>query len=246
MMANAWKNPDDKSGGLPDWLSQALGIGGGLGVAAGGAYNAFGNKGKSPGDAANKYLDQIPGQTKPYYQPYMDAGGKALGDIQGQYGDLLNGNKQNQLGENFKESPGYKYQLQQALQGGNNAAAAGGMLGTPQHAEQNQALATNLASQDYNNYIKNQMDLYGKGLGGEEHLNDQGYDANKSYSDQLAQVMGQKAQNAYSDTEAANKNKAGGLSDIFSGIGTAGATYLGGPAGGAAFKGIYNKLFGGK
>jgi hypothetical protein len=236
----------DSTGGLPDWLSSALGIGGGLGAAAGGAFNLFGNKGKKPGDAANKYLDQIQGQTSPFYKPYQDAGQGALNTLQGQYGDLLNGNKQNQLGENFKESPGYQYQLKQALQGGNNAAAAGGMLGTPQHTEQNQALATDLASQDYNNYIKNQMGLYGQGLSGEEGLNKQGFDANKSMADQLAQILGQKAQNAYSDQAGENKSKAGGLSDIFSGLGTAGASFLGGPAGGAAFKGIYDKLFGGK
>ncbi len=237
---------DAKSGGLPDWLSQALGIGGGLGVAAGGAYNVFGNKGKSPGKSANEVLDQIPGQTKPYYQPYMDAGADALGTIKGQYGDLLSGDKQNQLGANYKESPGYKYLLQTALQGTNNAAAAGGMLGTPQHAEQNAATAEGIASQDYNNYINNQIGLYGKGLGGEEHLNDQGFDANKSYSDQLAQITAQKSKNIFSDEETNQANKAGGLSDIFSGLGTAGASYLGGPAGGAAFKFLHDKFFGGK
>jgi hypothetical protein len=240
MMANA------NSGSLPDWLSTALGIGGGLGVAAGGAYNAFGNKGKSPGKSANEVLDQIPGQTKPYYQPYMDAGGKALGTIQGEYGGLLNGETQNKLGANYKESPGYKYLLQTALQGTNNAAAAGGMLGTPQHAEQNAATAEGIASQDYNNYINNQIGLYGKGLSGEEGLNEQGYNANKSYADQLAQITGQKASNTYADEEAKQKNKAGGLSDIFGGLGTAGASYLGGPAGGTAFKTLYDKFFGGK
>ncbi len=75
--------------GIPDWLSQMLGIGGGLGVAGGGIYNMFGGGGKNPADAGNKYISQIPGQTKQYYDPYMQAGKGAMGDLQNQYKDLL-------------------------------------------------------------------------------------------------------------------------------------------------------------
>ena len=232
--------------GIPDWLAQALGIGGGLGTAAGGAFNLWGKKGKTPGEAANKYLDQIPGQTGQYYKPYQQAGEGALNTLQGEYGGLLSGDKQNQLGANYKESPGYQFALKQALQGGNSAAAAGGLLGTPQNTQQNQELASDLASKDYNNYIQNQLGLYGQGLSGEQGLNQQGFDANKSYADMLAQISGQKAQNAYSDQAAKNKAQAGGLSDLFGGLGTAGASYLGGPGGGLAFKSMYDKLFGGK
>ncbi len=245
MMAQ-WQNPDDKNSGIPDWLTTALGVGGGLGAAAGGAYKTFGKGGKNPADVANAELDQIPGKTQQYYQPYQEAGLGALNTLQGQYGDLLNGNKQNQLGANYKESPGYKYALQQALQGGNSAAAAGGALGTPQHFEQNANLAGDIASKDYDNYIKNQLGLYGQGLEGEQGLNKQGFEANKDYADMLANIQAQKAGYGYAGQAGENKEKAGGLSDIFSGIGTAAASYLGGPVGGTAFKSVYDKIFGGK
>jgi len=37
------------------------------------------------------------------------------------------------LGQGYKESPGYQFKLKQAMMAGDNAAAAGGMAGTPQH-----------------------------------------------------------------------------------------------------------------
>jgi len=92
----------------------------------------FGGKGyKNPADSANKYIDQIPGQTSQYFQPYINAGQNALPQLQGQYNDLLNnpGGKLNQMGGQFQQSPGFQFALQQALQGSGHAAAAGGMAG---------------------------------------------------------------------------------------------------------------------
>ncbi len=76
--------------GLPDWFLKSLGIGGGLGQAAGGIAGLFGVGGKNPANAASKYLDQIPGAIKPYYDPYINAGKGALDELGSQYGQLTN------------------------------------------------------------------------------------------------------------------------------------------------------------
>jgi hypothetical protein len=200
--------------------------------------------GKNPATAANNTIGQIPGQVKPYYQPYMDSGKTALNNLQGQNTSLLNGTKQNELGAGYKESPGYQYALQQALQAGNNASAAGGMSGTPQHQELNMDAASGLASRDYNNYMDRQNNLYNTGYGGTQNLNAQGYDANNQMGTTQANVTGQQGAYNFMGQQGQNQGQQQGMSNIFSGLGMAGASALGGP-GGKDIMAMLSKLFGG-
>lgn len=213
----------------------------GIAQAGGGLASLFGKGGKNPADAANKYISQIPGQTQQYYQPYMEAGKGAMGNLQNEYKDLLSGNKQNELGSSFKESPGYQFALQQALAGGNNAAAAGGQLGIPAHEQANMGIAQGLASQDYDKYIQNQMGLYGTGIQGNQQLNQQGFEANKGFADQLAQTLAQQGNYAFSGQTGQNQAKKQGWSDIFGGLGGAAASFV---PGGSGLMSLL-KLFGG-
>ena len=230
---------DDQNNEFMQHMMQMMGIGGGLGTAAGGAFGLF-NKNKNPGTVASNTIGQIPGQTKQYYQPYMDAGKGALGDLQNQYKDLLGGTKQNQLGESYKESPGYQFALKQALAASNNANAAGGMLGTPMNQQNNMEAAQGIASKDYGNYMQNQMGLYGQGLQGEQGLNTQGQTASSNYADTIGNALSQQAGYQYAGQAGQNQNKSNMLSNILSGLGTAGASYLGGPGGGAAASWLSN------
>src|SRR4029077_19140922 len=114
----------------------------------------FGGKKSNPANAGMPYLNQIPGMTSPYFQPYINAGQEAIPNLQGQYNELLQGpgNKLNQIGQDYQQSPGLQFAIQQALQGAGHAAAAGGMAGSPQHEQQNMQLASHLADQDYYNW----------------------------------------------------------------------------------------------
>ena len=241
----------NNSGGMTPEMQQQfmqmLGIGGGLGTAGAGMYGMF-NQGKNPATQANQTLGQIPGQMKPYYQPYMDAGKGALSDLQNQYKDLLSGNKQNQLGESFKEGPGYQYALKNAMNAQGNAAARGGMLGTPLDAQENARVAEGLAGGEYDKYMKNQMGLYNSGLTGEQGINQMGYDANTSYGNMLGSVLGQQSANQFAGQAGQNASKSNAMGNIFSGLGMAGGSLLGGPAGGAMGSmgmDFIKKLFGG-
>ena len=135
--------------------------------------------GKNPANEAMPYLNKIPGAVNPYYQPYINQGQQANQNLMGQYGNLINnpGQKFSEFGQGYKESPGYQFKLNQALQAGNNAAAAGGMAGSPQHEQQNIQIGNDIASQDFNDYINHIMGLYGYGLQGEQGLGEQGYRA---------------------------------------------------------------------
>lgn len=199
----------------------------GIMSAAGGAMSLFGKK-KNPMNEANQYLNQIPGQAQPYYQPYIDAGKNALNTVQGEYGKLINdpGAMYNKFGEGFKESPGYQFKLKQALDAQGNASARGGMLGTPQDQYQASEVAHGMADQDFNDYMSQIFGMYGKGLEGEQGIENQGYGASTDYANMLSNILGQKGKMAYEGANAANQANAQGWSNIFGGIAGAGQGYM--------------------
>lgn len=235
-------NSQGGQGGIPEWMSQLFG---GLGTAAGGM---FGGQGKNPADVANKTIGQIPGQVQQYHQPYMDAGKGAMSDLQNQYKDLLGGDTQNKLGANYKESPGYQFKLQQAMQQQGRAASRGGMAGTPMDQQNSMQMANDMAGADYNDYIKNQMGLYGQGLKGEEGINQMGYNANKDMSDTVGNSMSQQGAYGFMGQQGQNQADQQNKSNIFSGLGTAAGGFFGGPIGaslGGAAGGWLKHMFGG-
>jgi hypothetical protein len=166
---------------------------------------------KNPADSAKPYIDQIPGTIKPYYEPYVNSGQDALSTLIGQYFSLINNPsaKLNEIGSGYTESPGYEFQKKQALTASNNAAAAGGMLGTPASQEQAESIASSLADQDYNTYLGNAEGLYKTGLTGEEGVNRMGYQASNELAQSLANALLTQGTLAYKGTEGENASNAG-------------------------------------
>ncbi len=181
--------------------------------------------GKNPADASKPYYDQIPGATNPYFQPYFNNGINAGQNLEGQYSGLMNdpGGMMNKFGESYKESPGMKFAIQKALQASGNAAASGGMAGSPQHSQQNMQLANDIASQDYNNWMDKALGLYGKGLSGNEQFYNTGANAGKNQADFIAQTLAQQGNAAFNGQAQKNKNQADLWGNIFTGIGNAGS-----------------------
>lgn len=202
---------------------------------------------KDPGKAANKYYSQIPGTMTPYYQPYIDAGNQSMGTLsnqyntqmgnyqplQDQYNTMMNNPSQiiSNLGAGFQESPGYQYTQQQAAYAGNNAAAAGGMAGSPQHQQYAQETAGHIADQEFNNYMKQALGIYDQGISGNQNFYDQalrgnqdfshmGYSASNELAQSLANALMSQGNLAYSS--AANQNqRRGGM--MGSALGAAGS-----------------------
>jgi hypothetical protein len=182
----------------------------------------FGKGSKNPADSAMPYLNQIPGATSGYFQPYINAGQYALPTLQGQYNQLLGspGAKLNEIGGQFQQSPGFQFALQQALQGAGHAAAAGGMAGSPQHEQQNMGLATDLANQDYYNWLGHATGLYNQGLAGEQGLASGGLQAGSSMADMIAQTLAQQANLSFNGQQQQNQNKSDMWGNIFKGAGS--------------------------
>lgn len=209
-------------------IGALLGMLGGLGTSGLGAYQAFGGGYKNPASEANKYISQIPGVYQENLNPYINAGKGAIGDLQNQYKDLLSGGVYDKLAGGYKESPGYQYQLEQALKAKEHAAAAGGMLGTPAHEAESMKTAQGLASQDFQNYLNSQLGLYGLGLSGEQGLGQMGFQGSNALSDAIGNALAQQAGYGYAGKAGENTAKSQGWQNIFSGLGQAGSSLMGG------------------
>ena len=208
--------------------------------------NAFGG-GKNPADTANNYLDQIPEQLRPYFQPYIDKGKNAGDKLTGQYGQMTDnpGEFYNNLGKGYKESPGYQATLREALAGANNAAAmgGGGGLGTPGHENYAANAAGDVANKDYQQYIDHIMGIFTQGQKGQQNEEEQGYNASKDYGTELGTNTATKAKYAYEGEAQKNQNKSNMWSNIFKAIGGVGGAVAGGPLGTAAGTAASNYFF---
>lgn len=176
----------------------------------------------NPADSAMPYLQQALPTLEKYLGPYHEAGMRQLPGLEGQYGNLTGdpGGFLNKIGSSYQQSPGFDFAMKQALQASNNAAAAGGMAGTPQHQFQNMEAATGLANRDYNQWLGNALGLYGRGLGGQEGLYNTGAQAGMSLGGDLASILGAQANLAYAGQDARNKNRGGSMGGLMGGLGS--------------------------
>ena len=199
---------------------------GGAGMAGAGLAGMFGDY-KNPADAAMGDMDQIPGQINQYLSPYIQQGKQQYNGLNKQYNSLMNdpGGRVNQIGQSYHQSPGFQFALQQAMQGAGHAAAAGGMAGSPQHEQQNMGLATNLANQDYNQYLQNALGAYGMGLSGSQGLYNTGAQAGQAAGEDMASYFANRAKLNYEGQNADNQHEGGMWGNII-GAGAAALPFL--------------------
>lgn len=198
--------------GLLGGFGSSLGGGGGFGdLLTGGLQALFGGGGKNSASAAMPYLNQIPGAYQQHLGPYEQFGTNQLPILQKQYRNLLNnpGDFYNQLGAGYQQSPGYKFQTDQALGAANRAAAAGGMLGSPQEQQNIAGITNQLANQDFNQYLQQVLGIYGQGLGGLQGLANNGLSAATNTAGGLSNLYGSQANLAYAGQNNQNQQRSG-------------------------------------
>lgn len=176
-----------------------------------------------PSKKAMGPIDQIPGQMKPYYQPYINGGNWAMPQLQEQFGQMMKDPNEiiSRLGQGYQQSPGYKWQLGQGEEAINNASAAGGMAGSPQHQQQAGQLASNLANQDFQNYMNQNLGLLGMGTQGAMGLGQMGYGASSDLASSLAQALMSKSNLQYAGQANKNQQTGGLLGNILGMFGKA-------------------------
>jgi len=197
----------------------------------------FGGGGKNPMDAANQYLNQIPGVAHQGYDDYINQGKDASGKTKSQYEDMMNDPTGfiNKIMEQYKESEGYGFAKDRLTKEMGNTAAMGGIAGTPLD-QMNQAEGVQgLLSKDMQQFLENALGRYDKGLAGEEGIATRGYDASGKLTDALGSALNQQGGLAFNDAQQKNKNR----NDMWSMFGKA----LGGGAG-FALGGLPGATFG--
>ena len=195
-------------------------------------------------DPYDEYADeisQIPGAISPYYQPYIDAGTDALNTLNplyqnmlGNYGGLQQGYNAmfmhpdqvlNQMMSGYSQSPYYDYELEQGENAIGAAEAAGGMAGTPEHAQKNASLAENLANQYMQEYLKNaemigrggmrgKQQFLNMGTRGEEGIYKSGMNASNQMAQAIADAMSSQAQAQYGSTSTKNRRMGRLVGDV--------------------------------
>lgn len=207
--------------------------------------NLFGGGGNdSPMNSANQYLNQIPGVAHQGYDDYVNAGKDASGKTKTQYEDMINDPTGfiNKLMEGYKTSEGYNFQKDQLTKELGNAAAAGGIAGTPQDQMNQGQGIQKLLSADMQQFLQNVLGRYDKGLEGEEGVATRGYDASGKLTDALGGALNQQGGLAFQDQQQKNKNK----NDLWSMFGKALGAGTGFALGGVPGAAVGSGIFGGK
>jgi hypothetical protein len=132
-----------------DWEA-GLGMGSGLG---GLASHLFGGGEGDPYGAGINAMQQIPGILEHQMGGFHPMMADPTQDI-------------NRIASQYSTSPAHHLALMQALQGANQAAAAGGMAGTPLAQQQGAGIASNMASQGLNQYLQNALGVQRMGAQG--------------------------------------------------------------------------------
>lgn len=176
---------------------------------------------QNPANSAMQYYNQIPGQLNNAFGPYMQNGQWAGNQLQGQIGNLLKnptGFVNNMYGA-YQGSPAYNWNVQQATLGANNAAAAGGMAGSPAEQQSLAQTISGIANQYQQQYVQNAMNAYGLGFGGAQNMYGVGANAAGQYGNDMAQTLSGQGQTAYAGAVNQNQSMGGGLGSILGGVG---------------------------
>jgi hypothetical protein len=205
-------------GQSPSWGNALSGLGAGL-------FGLFGAQ--NPAQSAMPYEQQSLNQLPAYYQPYMNSGQTALGNVGNTASQLMQnpGEMLNQIGSNFHSSPGFNFAMRQAMMGGNQSAAAGGMAGSPEAQQLNQQMAGNLANQNYYNYTNQAQGLLGQGLGSEQGLAGLGFGAASGLGQNISDIMNNQAMMQYAGQMGQNQTQGSGLGSLLGGIGSIGSLF---------------------
>lgn len=166
----------------------------------------FGNSSRPYDKGMQEYQKWI-NQAQGAQQPYQNAGIGAIGDYQ----KWLQGQQDptkfiNNAMSGYQESPWAKYQQQQSMNAGQNAASAAGLSGSTPLMQQLQQNAGNIASQDQNQWLQNVLGINTQYGQGQQNLMQGGQNA----ANQLSNLYGQAGQNmgqaAYGKRDAKNND----------------------------------------
>lgn len=163
---------------------------------------------EDPMKNANKYLEQIPGIGKQYYNPFIESGRKAGTLLEGEYGKLMKPTSFiDDIMKNYDMSKGAIYKRDQLGRGIGATAAAGGYAGTPEHMQEYGEMSNKLMSDDMQQYLQNALGVYGTGLSGEQDIYGKGYSASDKLAELISGVLSSQAGGAFQSASQTNASR---------------------------------------
>lgn len=176
----------------------------------------FGGGNNNPANSAMPYLDQAENTIKPYYDPYIQQGQQAYSAISPQLNQMMSNPTEflNSLMKNYQQSQGYQLKRDEMSRAAGNTAAAGGQRGSQYDINQQVRLDDMLMGEDMQQWLQNILGIQNTGLGGMSNLYNTGYDASKSLSGDLSNILGTKSQLAFQGQRENNQQQ----NDIFGGL----------------------------
>lgn len=201
--------------------------------------------GKNPADAAMPYLNQIPGMEKGYFDPYIQQGNAASNTLNPQFQQMGSDPTAflEKIMKGYEPSRGYQLQRDEALKAAGNSAAAGGMRGSQNDISQSARISDMLQGEDMQKWLQTVLGIQGAGLQGLGHQFDTGYDASKSLSGDLSNVLGTQAGLAFQGQANQNKSHSDLLSGILKALGGVAGLDLPGEYGGTIGGNIASRFF---
>jgi hypothetical protein len=211
-----------------------------------GLFDDFFGGGKNPADAAMPYYNQIPGMEKQYYNPYIDRGNSAYNKFNPII-DRMSSDPTGFLKElmgNYTQSKDFQLKNDQLTRAAGNTAAAGGMRGSLDDINSQAHITDSLMGDDMQRWLGNVLGIQQHGLEGEEGLYNTGFDATKSLTGDLSNVLGTQGSLAFQGQANRNQSHNDLLSGLMKMFGTVGGFELPtGGEGGSIFGRFANKFF---
>ncbi|GEM_PF-2567406 len=194
-------------------------FGGPMGASAGGAVGQMFTKDKS-GDGASQYLDKVSGYGHDAYDPFINQGREAYGQLSPQYSKMFNDPHEmyDQDVSKYKPSAQYQFMQPRMNQAMGNTAAAGGFVGNEADQMSRTQLVQQMLGSDLGAYLENINGMRNTGMKGLEGSADKGFQASGSLADYLGNSAGNQA--GLSATMGAQKQKgqSGNMNDLISNL----------------------------
>lgn len=179
----------------------------------------FGNSGSPYSSASSQYMN-FANQGTAAQNPFLQAGTDAIPDYQNWLKSMQDPTAfiNNTMGQ-YQESPWAQYEQKQSINSANNLGSANGMTGSTPMQLQAQQNASNISSQDMNQWLQNVLGINTQYGQGEANLVHTGQESANELTRMYEQMARQMSGMAYGQKAGQNQDfmnmLGGGLSFLF-------------------------------